>query len=332
MTQFLVAARSGQDRRRRRCQGGPRDGIVDRDGHGRRRRGHQSDRRHRIPRRPATRSPAFPPGPDFTFPTGAYPNQLNNIALKGSFVYVPNTGASPNGPVRFDVNTQSLLSVIDRATSARAPRRRSTCTWRSRPDRALAKRFLTEPWAIAFKHAADEGYVVSAASNIVVKVAVDPATGPPTVQNDPARPDPRAPDPRRQEPARDRRQLGRHARLRDELRVARRDRRRLTASPERVIATMRSADAAGAGHGRKTRSTSGKELYNTSIGGFDPRTRRRPPIVGRMSKNGWGACSACHPFGLSDNVVWIFPAGPRRTIPQHTDFDPTDPTRSRCAC
>ena len=29
-----------------------------------------------------------------------------------------------------------------------------------------------------------------------------------------------------------------------------------------------------------------------------------------------------------DNVVWIFPAGPRRTIPQHADFDPGDPTRT----
>jgi cytochrome c peroxidase len=30
---------------------------------------------------------------------------------------------------------------------------------------------------------------------------------------------------------------------------------------------------------------------------------------------------------LTDNVVWIFAAGPRRTIPQHTDFDQTDPQR-----
>ena len=47
-----------------------------------------------------------------------------------------------------------------------------------------------------------------------------------------------------------------------------------------------------------------------------------------MSRAGWGACSTCHPFGLSDNVVWIFASGPRRTIPQHTDFDLTDPNRT----
>src|SRR5437773_3554031 len=72
----------------------------------------------------------------------------------------------------------------------------------------------------------------------------------------------------------------------------------------------------------------GKELYNTSIGEFDPAPSTTTPITGRMSNNGWGACSACHtPFGTSDNVVWIFASGPKRTIPQHTDFDQTDPQR-----
>jgi hypothetical protein len=47
-----------------------------------------------------------------------------------------------------------------------------------------------------------------------------------------------------------------------------------------------------------------------------------------MSNNGWGACATCHPFGLSDDVVWIFPSGPKRTIPQHTDFDQTDALRT----
>ncbi|MGH3849046.1 MAG: YncE family protein, partial [Pseudonocardiaceae bacterium] len=47
----------------------------------------------------------IPPGAatdpaNFKFITGAYPNQLNNIAIKGNFAFVPNTGASPNGPFR----------------------------------------------------------------------------------------------------------------------------------------------------------------------------------------------------------------------------------------
>jgi len=58
----------------------------------------------------------IPIGPTAIFPTGAYPNQLNNIAIKGKFAFVPSVGASPNGPVLFNVNTQSLLSAINRVT------------------------------------------------------------------------------------------------------------------------------------------------------------------------------------------------------------------------
>ena len=58
--------------------------------------------------------PAVPTPADFKFTTGAYPNQLQDtFAIKGRFAFVPSTGSSPNGPVRFDVNTQSLLCVID---------------------------------------------------------------------------------------------------------------------------------------------------------------------------------------------------------------------------
>jgi len=50
---------------------------------------------------------------------------------------------------------------------------------------------------------------------------------------------------------------------------------------------------------------------------------------GAHVERGWGSCSSCHPFGLSDNVVWIFGAGPRRTIPQHVDFAGGDATTLR---
>jgi cytochrome c peroxidase len=95
----------------------------------------------------------------------------------------------------------------------------------------------------------------------------------------------------------------------------------LTTSPEQLRATLQSASLPAPG----TQADSvhiGKELYNTSIGEFDPAPGNTDAIVGRMSNNGWGSCAACHtPFALSDNVVWIFPSGPRRTIAQHTDFD-----------
>jgi hypothetical protein len=55
---------------------------------------------------------------DFAFQTGAYLNQLNIIGDQGQLcIRSQRRRASPNGPIRFDVNTQSLRSVIDRVNA-----------------------------------------------------------------------------------------------------------------------------------------------------------------------------------------------------------------------
>lgn len=267
----------------------------------------------------------IPPGANFIFQTGAYPNQLNNVAIRGSFAYLPNTGASPNGPVRFDVNTQSLLAVIKTTTDLDASvtinMHKAVANQTGTP-----KLFITQPWAMAFKHGEDEGYVVSAASNIVVKVSVDPSTGAPTVLNNPADLTKVLQIPVGKNPrgivvnAADTRAYVMNHVSRDVSVID------LTAPIEQVVATIKSADLPTPGTAADLIHI-GKELYNTSVGIFDPASPGGQPITGRMSANGWGACSACHPSGLSDQVVWIFPAGPRRTIPQHADFDPGDPNR-----
>jgi uncharacterized protein (TIGR03437 family) len=269
--------------------------------------------------------PATPTAADFKFVTGAYPNQLNNIAIRGKFAFVPNTGASPNGPFRFDVNTQSLLSVIDTTTRKDAGK---TINMHSAvaAQTATPKRFITQPWAIAMKHKADEGYVISAASNIVVKLKVDPNTGTATVQNEPSDATrvlevPTGKNPRgivinsTDQTAYVMNYVSRDVTVID-----------LTGSVEKVTTTLRSANLPAAGT-PEDKIQVGKELYHTSVGEFDPAAAGGAAITGRMSNNGWGSCGSCHPFGLSDNVVWIFPSGPKRTIPQHTDFDQTDPTR-----
>ena len=131
--------------------------------------------------------PANPQPSDFSFTTGAYPNQLENLATHGNFAYLPSTGASPNGPVRFNVNVQSLVSVVNLTTrqdTGQTINMQSAVGAQTNPT----KLFITQPWAIAFKNNADQGYVVSAASNIVVKLAVDPNSGKPTVQSDPSDP------------------------------------------------------------------------------------------------------------------------------------------------
>jgi YVTN family beta-propeller protein len=270
--------------------------------------------------------PGDPTNPaNFKFTTGAYPNQLNNIAIKGNYAFIPNVGASPNGPVRFDVNTHSLLSVINRLTESDADQTVNLHQAVGKQTNPV-KLFNTLPWAIAFKHAVYEGFVVIAASNIVIKVVIDPATGAATVQNDPA-------DNTRVLQL----QVGKNPRgilinstdtRAYVMNYVSRDVTVLNLSgSEKVLDTKASADLPTPGTEADIIQI-GKELYNTSVGVFDAATPGGAPIVGRMSRAGWGACATCHPFGLSDDVVWIFPSGPKRTIPQHTDFDPADPQRN----
>jgi len=266
--------------------------------------------------------PAAPVAADFKFVTGAYPNQLNNIAIRGRFAFVPNTGASPNGPTRFDVNTQALLSVINLTGRTDANR---TINMHSAvaAQTGLPRRFVTQPWAMAFKTKADEGYVVSTASNVVVKVKIDPNTGAPAVQNNPTDATRVLQIPTGKQPrgivvnAADTTAYVMNYISRDVTVID------LSGAVERVTATMVSTAVPQAGTAEDAIHI-GKELYHTSIGEFDPPASGQPAITGRMSNNGWGSCASCHPFGLSDNVVWIFGAGPRRTIPQHADFAPGD--------
>jgi len=264
---------------------------------------------------------------NFKFTTGAYVNQLNNIAIKGGFAFLPNTGASPNGPFRFDVNTQSLLSVINRATAKDAGQT-VNMHLAVKAQTNPAKLFITQPWAMAFKNAADQAYVVSAASNHLVKVQVNPTTGAATVQSDPG-------DATRVLQIK----VGKNPRgivvnstdsrayvmnyISRDVSVV-----NLTTAPESVTATLASAALPVAGS-KEDKILIGKELYNTSIGVFDPATGTTDAITGRMSNNGWGSCATCHtPNGWSDNVVWIFPSGPKKTISQHVDFDQTVADRS----
>jgi uncharacterized protein (TIGR03437 family) len=274
-----------------------------------------------------TAAPAAPVEADFKFTTGVYPNQLNNIAIRGGYAFIPSTGASPNGPTRFDVNTQSLLSVFNLATKTDTG---GTINMHQAVAKQTGtpKRFITQPWAMAFKHLADEGYVVSAASNIVVKVKIDPATGAPTVQNDPADATRVLQIPTGKNPRgivvgwTDKTAYVMNYVSRDVTVI------NLTVATESVTATLVSAAQPAVGSADEVTQI-GKELYHTSIGQFDPATAGGAAITGRMSNNGWGSCASCHPFGLTDNVVWIFGAGPRRTLPQHVDFVKGDATSLR---
>ncbi len=251
------------------------------------------------------------PGKDPKFVTGAYPNQMQAVGIKNGFAYLPNVGASPNGPTRFNNNTQALVHVIDTRTNQDT--KLVTNLHRAVADQpeGTIKLFLAVPWAIDFKDNENVGYVVSAASNVVVKVAVDPTTGALTVQTNPQTQTVQTVNAGRNPRGivlnnTDTRMYVMNYISRDVTVID------VTRFPEQVIGTLRSSSLPAAGT-QDELVQAGKELYNTSIGEF-------ANSAGNMSNDGWQSCSSCHPWGLSDNVVWIFGAGPRRTVSQHTDF------------
>lgn len=251
------------------------------------------------------------PGQEANFVTGAYPNQMQAIAIKNNFAYLPNVGASPNGPVAFNVSTQSLVHILDTTSNQDTGLTINLHKAVASQPEGPRKLFLAVPWAIAFKNNQNEGYVVSAASNVLVKITADPTTGALTVVNNPLDGSvleiPVGRNPRgivinnADTRAYVMNYISRDVTVLD-----------LTRFPEQVIATLRSTALPAAGSTEELLLV-GQELYNTSVGEFTN-------SIGNMSREGWQSCGACHPAGLSDNVVWIFAAGPRRTISQHIDF------------
>ncbi len=270
--------------------------------------------------------------PAFTFTTGAFPNQLNAIAIKGDRAYVPNTAASPNGPVRFNVNVQAFFSVIDTDEDVEGTANGAVQTINMNlgvnfEAAGPSKVFFAVPWHVAFEHDSNTGWVVSASSNLIVKVDLD-AEGTPTIHAPTAPGDPGAIV---------RIFVGQNPKG---IAIDSRDRRAYVANEvsrdvsvidlesHSVIATVSAAGLPAAGS-EAAKLLIGKALFHSSTGVNLPTLGDLGTTALRLSSDGWSSCVACHPFGLTDNVVWIFGSGPRRSVPLNGSFNPRDPTDAK---
>jgi YVTN family beta-propeller protein len=265
--------------------------------------------------------------------TAAFPNMLQAVALKGSRAYLPNTCASPDAPVRFNVNMQACLTVLDTRTDAegQAAGKPQSINLNSGvqfevADEAVFERrlFHAVPWAVAFKHKSDTGYVVSLSSNVVVKVRLDadgtPSFGAPAAAGAPS--------------GIVRVLVGQGPRgiaingADTRAYVANENSRNLSVidlSTDRVIATLPTAELPAPGSDGARRLI-GKAVFDSSTGVNLP-ALTSPGLPGviagkRLSNEGWGSCYACHGFGKTDGVVWMFGSGPRRSLPLHASFNP----------
>ena len=264
----------------------------------------------------------------FTVPTGAFPNMLNNVVIKGNRAYLPNNAVSPDGPVRFNVNVQAFLNVIDtdKDVESEVGGKKQTINMNRGIQFEPAgpnKLFPGMPWHIAFKRNSNEGYVVAQAANIVVKVVLD-ANGTPTI-NAPMQ----AGDPGKVV----RIKVGQNPRgivlnSRDErayvMNEVSRDVYVLNLETNTVKSVVRSAALPAAGT-LEARVQIGKAIFHSSTDVNLPQLGPEGQIGQRLSSEGWSGCFSCHAFGTTDAAVWIFGAGPRRSVHLNGTFNPRNP-------
>ncbi len=260
--------------------------------------------------------------PPMDVTSGCFPNQLYAITVHSAFgktrAYVTSVAASPAGPVNFNHNVQAVVSVIDLATNLEEPGRTQNLNKLIRAqqndtdmDESVGRRFLNTPVALDFVNRDDVaiGYVASAASNIVLRVVWDEAgavtVGAPQSFNIPVGQNPQG-------------LVTKAGASRPGAFVANQISRDLSVvsfGDQRQLKVVSSTDVPTDPTSDAFRVWRGKFFFNTS--------------TGIWSREGWGSCQGCHPMGLTDNVTWKFPAGPRQTIALDGQFASNDRTDMR---
>jgi YVTN family beta-propeller protein len=267
--------------------------------------------------------------------TGAFPNLLLSIALLGTRGFVPSTAASPEPPLRFNTNVQSLVSVFDtgsgqevadqtfnlnRGINFDLPDGLSDAQQRDNTDRL----FPAAPVDIDCSAVTDACWVVSQGSDFIVRMTFD-ASGKPTINAptaagnfttspvtriytiDPQNPLTSGRNPRGIVIGPD----GTRAYV---VCPTTRDVIVVDLVGNSVLQRVRSAELPGTGTVEET----------VRRGQIDFFTAR--PF---WSNRGWGGCWSCHPDGRTDTVTWSFEAGPRQTIALDGTFNHTNPADQR---
>ena len=266
--------------------------------------------------------------------TSAFPNQLQNIVIRGDIAYLPNVAAAPAGPLRFDVSSQAFVNMIG-GINGDGPRPHAVINLNlggRAPEREKKRLFFANPWAIAFttESGAGSAYVVAAGSDLLVKLDVTGdgslrnTGGPRTTRyidlNDPENPatsgDRAGKNPRGLAITAD----GTRAYVTN---FVSRNVSVVDLTSDSVVDVIRTTPLPAPGT-REEELQVGAEMFYSSRGHFN-RPASTGMSDGRLSMEGWLSCATCHPEGLSDGVVWSFPSGPRKTLPLNGSFNPRDP-------
>src|SRR5438477_73553 len=263
-------------------------------------------------------------------PQGAFPNLLGAAVIRGTSLYLPNIGAAPEPPVKFNVNVQALVHVVDTASLTEQTARHVNLnaevkaeTAPADPTASLDKLFGNDLAAIDADLDGTVFLVVSRGGNFVFRAALDGSgrltLGLPVVRYQTGNiPNGVAVT-----------QDGKRAYVNNEVNLS------VTAidlEASRVIerdvpigtpptpGTFAHAVLVGKLTFFTALGTPNDGLLDMPVRGIEPLKFR-----GKAADNAWSSCGSCHPDGLTDNVTWSFPDGPRQTLPLDAFFANDNP-------
>ena len=272
-------------------------------------------------------------------PTSAFPNQMQSMVIRGNTGFMPNIAASPTSPLVFNNDTQSFVTFLENVGSGVLADGGSLNLHLGarEPEAGKKKLFFANPWAIAFSNQVGIGfgYVVSAASDLLVKVNVNAndkisfTVGDTTTRyidlNDPANPA----------------TSGANAGKNPVGIVITADGTRAYVAnhvsgnvsvvdtlADKVIKVVQTANRPASGSLAEELKV-GAEIFFSSRGNFVRPSGTTVSTSERLSSEGWQACSSCHFNGWTDGVVWQFGAGPRKSVNLAGTFNPQDRTEQK---
>jgi YVTN family beta-propeller protein len=275
-------------------------------------------------------------------PTSAFPNQLQSIVIRGNQAYLPNIAASPNGPLRFNVDTQAFVNVLNGARSggtrdAGAAKFINLHLGARQPEPGKKRLFFANVWGIGFTKQSGAGaaYIVSSGSDLLVKANVD-ASGKLTNTvdadttryidlNDPANPVTSGNNAGKFPQGIAINRAGTRAYVAN---FVSRNVSVVDLTNDQVLTVIRTAPLPPPGSPQEVVAV-GAEMFFSSRGNFNRPAGTTVSTTERLSSEGWQSCSSCHFEGLTDGVVWEFGVGPRKSVPLNASFNPRNPNEQR---
>ncbi|MFK7740213.1 MAG: hypothetical protein AB8H80_07805 [Planctomycetota bacterium] len=270
-------------------------------------------------------------------PQGAFFNQLADIAYDKNErrIYLPSIGAQPAPPVRFNVNVQSLVGVIDTEAAAELPSLHTNLNGLIRanfdnepaptppftnPVDRLDRAFAAD--VVAMDIRGDTAVFASRAGAFLLRgqIGID---GRIELVRDPRGAVVRIPTtnlPAGVVMKEDGTRSYAASELIGEVSVI--DMANNSELFRIVTAATPNAEATRTELLGKLSFYTGMGLAADVAGTTDPRSIDTHRFRNMAADNNWSSCASCHPGGMADGVTWIFPTGPRQTISLEGFFAP----------